>query len=72
MNNIITKNKIFSQFKVKKTTSLTTFWCIYGWRRSPFSSVSIVDFEKVNVTCRAIMKILKQKILMTTENLKKV
>ena len=36
-----------------KTTSMTSFWCLYCWLLTyftPFSSVSIVDFEQVNVS----------------------
>ena len=39
--------------KNTRTTSLTSFWCFYCLLRAyftPFSSVSIVDFEHANIS----------------------
>ena len=39
--------------KNTRTTSMTLFWCFYGWfwtYFTHFSSISIVDFEQVNVS----------------------
>ena len=57
MFNAKTKERVWNMFKVKNenttTTSFTWFWCFYCqlWTYStPFSSVSIVDFEQVNAS----------------------
>ena len=46
--------------KNTRTTSLMSFWCFYYWLGTyftPFSSVSIIDFEQVNVSWVLLEKI---------------
>ena len=54
---IISSQMVWNMFKVNikntRTKSLTSFWCFYCWLGTyfkSFSSVSIIDFEQVNVS----------------------
>ena len=43
---------VWNMFKVNNKNTRTSFWCFYCWLWTyftPFSSVSIVDFEQANV-----------------------